>query len=390
MVQIIDENRKRTTAEKFSNAVGTGIEAFEKIKNKTEQKKLLKEENDAAKKLGVDLTGIVDPKMRQQIMVESLKGINKNKLFKEQMKLFDENENEPENKITNEDQLPFSKDKDNVDQSKKTSNKKPYPENKIAKMSIINPALAREMRAANDAVTQQQKLELGQQKEQTRKSERIDEQTKKFDETLNDQATAADKKNRALERQMKLVDKVGWYDRMVSVAFGNTPMGNLLKSDNAVELDANTLPQMEGQRAILGGILSDSDIRLLMQKIVTSDKSPEANKRIAKSMTMENNLMIAKKRIGDEIKAKNDGLRPANYEAEIEKVYNERYGKDIQDMFDSIMSLPDDEKKISKFRRKVPPGTKLNNKAIDFYLEITKNNPDEAQLLASEDGYDIL
>ena len=127
-----------------------------------------------------------------------------------------------------------------------------------------------------------------------------------------------------------------------------------------------------------------------MQKIVTSSKNPEANKTIAKSMIFENDLTTAKKRIGDEIKRKNDGYRPANYLDEIERIYNERYGKEIQDMFNEIISLPDDQNKLNLIaRRKVPPGTSLNEKTIDMYLDLAGGDPMKAQQLAGEDGYDI-
>jgi len=262
-----------------------------------------------------------------------------------------------------------------------------YSEELIGRLSASKPEVAKQLREHNKQV-----LKNKQHREKIQQEEKqfFHKETAKLDESLSEQATAAEKKNRALARQMVNIDKINWWDRAVSSLFSNTPFGDLLKSETAQEFDANTLPQMEGLRQILGGVLSDSDIRLILQKVVTSSKNPEANKKIAKWLTQENDLVIAKKRIGDEIKKRNGGYRPANYEEERDRVFYERYGKDIQEGFQDIMSLKDDKKKLEKIgRRKVPPGTPLSERVTDMYLDMADGDFNKAAKMANEDGYDF-
>jgi hypothetical protein len=69
MVQIIQERRHPSFAEKLNTAVGRGIEGG----NELYQQKV---ENESAKKYGVDLSGIRDPELRKIFATQILKGQN--------------------------------------------------------------------------------------------------------------------------------------------------------------------------------------------------------------------------------------------------------------------------------------------------------------------------
>lgn len=278
----------------------------------------------------------------------------------------------------------------------------PYSEEDIVAMESMPKGhnMAEQMRKQNEVVERQQrenikarnaqkKQNLAEQKEQTRQKEFAHGESRKFDEDLKVASTSARKKNDAIDNQVKLIDKIGWTDRVTSALAGNTPWGNILKSANAQEFDSYTLPQLEGLRALLGGILSDSDIRLVMQKVLTSDKNPEANKKIASWLKLANNASIYKDQIGEEIKGKNGGFRPIDYTSQVDRTYSERYGNDVKEQAQDIMSLQDDPEKAKKFRRQVPPGTKIDEKMADFYLELAHEDEDAARDMARQDGYDF-
>lgn len=83
MVQIIEENRPKSKAEMFSQAFGalgqTGAQAVSQHFAQKEQQKAqqmqMQAENEQIQALsGMDISGIQDPKMRQQIVAEALKG----------------------------------------------------------------------------------------------------------------------------------------------------------------------------------------------------------------------------------------------------------------------------------------------------------------------------
>lgn len=174
-------------------------------------------------------------------------------------------------------------------------------------------------------------------------------ESKKFFDDLSSKAESAEVKNRALQRMIPNIHKIKKWDRIVSNVFGGTKWENLLKSTTAQEFDANTLPLLEGLRQTLGGVLSDSDIRLIMQKIVTASKDPEANEKIAKALMFENSIPIEKKKIADEIVKENKGYRPPNFSSLINERFNEQFGPEIQNVFSGLLTLPDDPENQKKF-----------------------------------------
>jgi hypothetical protein len=76
MVQIIE--RQPTTSDRFMQAVGVaagaGAQGMVKEHQKMAQRKLMEQENSAAKRMGIDLMGITDPDMRKAVVQEALKG----------------------------------------------------------------------------------------------------------------------------------------------------------------------------------------------------------------------------------------------------------------------------------------------------------------------------
>lgn len=404
-----------TFGERFATAVGKGAgEGLESARAKKSLSESLKRENaEIEATTGIKMPMISDPELRKSYLSEQLKQQGK---LNRQSKLQESFNNlkRPDRNLSSggeekeSDQSILDLGTQNTEQEPMTDVERlgreniPYSEEDILSFELQEGGhpIAEQMRKQNEAVERQQrenlkaktadkKQKLAEKKFDQERLQFAHNESKHYDEELKKSAAGAKKKNMALTNQMGLVDKIGWYDRAVSALAGNTPWGSILKSANAQEFDSYTLPQLEGLRALLGGVLSDSDIRLIMQKVVTSDKNPEANKKIAQWLTLANDAEISKEQIGAEIKAKNGGYRPINYVEEIDRIYADRYGKDIKALGQDILSLADDPKTAEKFRRKVPPGTQLSESVIDWYLKATNNDPDKAQEWAKEDGYDI-
>jgi hypothetical protein len=402
--------QKPSTAEKFSDLIQAGTKLYseyEEGKKAAEQLSLEKEAlHNLGESLGLKDLERYDPETRKQVIGEALKGKRQQDILKNVGSYFEQSEEDVNHQFYDqkpkpkgilkpefEKEVPPKKTKPKSDLSKQL-----IPEDVIVKTALVNDAAANKMQKHNDNIREEirhrEKMEFEETKEERKSKQHEKEffhsESKKYDETLNDQAIAAEKKNRALESQLKLAHKLGKWDRVVSALAGQSKWGSLLKSTSAQEFDSYALPQMEGLRQVLGGVLSDSDIRLIMQKVVTSDKTPEANEKIAKYLMSENNLLIAKKQIGDELKRNNGGYRPANYDSEINRIFNERYGKQIQQEYQDLMSLPDDPKKLNQIgRRVVPPNTPISDETLDMYLSITGGDPVLTKQYLEEDGYDI-
>ncbi len=77
MVQVIQSNRQKPPS--FMQSILGGIAAntpaaIEKYQGMKLQQQQMSQENEAAKRMGIDLSGISDPKVRQEIISNSLKG----------------------------------------------------------------------------------------------------------------------------------------------------------------------------------------------------------------------------------------------------------------------------------------------------------------------------
>ncbi len=75
MVQIIPEIQRRPSmGQRLNQGIGRGLEVGSQLYQKHLQEQALQQENEASKRLGIDLSGIQDPKMRQEAISYALQG----------------------------------------------------------------------------------------------------------------------------------------------------------------------------------------------------------------------------------------------------------------------------------------------------------------------------
>ena len=82
-VQILrasEKPQKVSFGQKLNEGVGRALEFSSQMLQAKEKERQHHEENEAAKKLGIDLSGIRDPKIRQEAVAEHLKGMNQQAL----------------------------------------------------------------------------------------------------------------------------------------------------------------------------------------------------------------------------------------------------------------------------------------------------------------------
>lgn len=216
-------------------------------------------------------------------------------------------------------------------------------------------------------------------------------ESQKMDETISKEAKAAESKIKAMEKQEALLPKLKTWDRIASAMFKGSPWENIFTSANAQEFNSYALPMVEGQKETFGVRLSDADLRLVTQKIATTDKSAEANKKIIEWMKEDEKLKIERQKIAQQIKKENGGYRPHDYEEQIRKKMDEKYGDHVKKLYDEIMALPDDPKKKQELtgRTQVPQGTKLDQQKALYYLQLADMKKEEAERMAREDGYEF-
>jgi hypothetical protein len=92
MVQVIQSNRQKPVSvaqQLVGGALEGGMSALEKFQGMKRQEQTMQQENEAAKRMGIDLSGIQDPKMRQEFVSSLLQGKQN-----EQQNMFKSQENE--------------------------------------------------------------------------------------------------------------------------------------------------------------------------------------------------------------------------------------------------------------------------------------------------------
>jgi len=162
MINVHRTNRqeKPTFAQKLNLGVGRGLDIASDLMRSSEQKKLMQQENEASKRLGIDLTGIQDPKLRQEAVKYALQGQMKENLLNKKQEflgnVFGGNRSESG---MNEDQGQSNQQRGGFDPTQ-------ISDEQIAQASAIDPNVGRAIAQAKDVALrekrEQQKQERGQ------------------------------------------------------------------------------------------------------------------------------------------------------------------------------------------------------------------------------------
>lgn len=173
MVQIIQEGPKRQSfAQKLNLGVGRGLEGAQQIFDQYRQQEAMAQENEAAKRLGVDLSGIQDPKMRQEALAYALQGANqqnleqtrqqgKTNLFKEKQGFLGQllgGQQGQQNSMTALD-AQGSANNQMEQQEGGQFDPSQITDAQILQLSAMDPVLGREARMAKDSALKQKSRE---------------------------------------------------------------------------------------------------------------------------------------------------------------------------------------------------------------------------------------
>lgn len=161
--------RKASLGQTFSNAVGAGLQQGGQLMQEHQKKQQMQKENETAAKLGLDLSGISDPKTRQQMLGVALQGINQQKLESVKQQGKQQQLQEKQDYIS---KLFSGQNKQNIDQDNpksqmknqsQGSNEEGFDPSKltdsdILELSAMDPVLGREARMAKDSALKQKNV----------------------------------------------------------------------------------------------------------------------------------------------------------------------------------------------------------------------------------------
>lgn len=338
MVQIIEENRRPSLGQKFSQAVGTGLQMGSQMMQSKEAEKLNQQAIETGKQLlGIDLSGF-DPETRKALLVEGLKQQGKNQMLQGKQeylnKLFGgENQIPQRNEMNQMQQEPMRGERGI--QSQKMPQEfdvSSVTDEDIARATSMDPNLGRALSHAKDVALREKRENIKQSYEkekQVRKEElEFHKESQKYDEDLSEKTRRAKAQVETFKDIEKAIDsgniKPGsWTNILRNFGdIGRSVSNAIMNKDEATIL--SSIPQLlEGWKQVFGVRLTDADLRLLQDKLPDIGKSPEANKAILKVMKKYGEMATLRSKIASSIKKQNKGIRPLGYVDRIEERFDE-------------------------------------------------------------------
>jgi hypothetical protein len=340
--------REKSRGEKLTGAIGQGLEAFSKLYQQGKEKKAL------ADKYGKDVANL-PPEERKLAVANALKGQQEGataaqKLQRDtaQKRQLEKDRNLPEGSLENYDI--------------KTAEQASRPQKDKNKTQAAQPIDPQQLKAIEDVTSQEgfydlspeeQNIKLlkggvskenakpildlaveknkikSEEKKITRSEElQFHKESQGYDEELIKQTKIAKRQVETFKDIDKALDSGNVKPTAISNilrAFG--PIGELASkaflTEDAATLRASIPGLLEGWKEVFGVRLSDADLKLLQDKLPDMGNSVEANRAILKVMKKYGKMTLLRSQIAQEIKEKNNGLRPLDYAGKIEKKFDE-------------------------------------------------------------------
>lgn len=388
-------------------AIGAGIgkgfgEGIESAQEKREMEKSQDVENEAAKRLGIDLTGIRDPKIRQDVIKQSLQKMNASDKYKaqydaksqSQMELMQklglgslfQNKSNPQSLNNESKNKPQMNDEGDIDIGN-VELPTHFPEDQIYKMAMVNPAIADKMQKHNDTLKQDERhaeqINLNRSKH---RDKQVSDSYKENESFING---TFDKYEDALRRdailgEMENLEEAGNLSESGIVNLLETVglKPEWLKNPANEEYTKLGLDLLGGGslQADYGSRVLQSEFAVSQQRIPTLSQTPEGRKQIKENIrTMLLPSKLKQERMQYYLdKAERTG----------ETLPHNLRGKILSDIKPELEKVYDDFKQRNG-RYKVREGTQPDDNAIEKYFFLSKRNEEKAIKMMKEDGYDV-
>jgi hypothetical protein len=348
---------KKSFGQKLSAGIGRGLETGQKLMDQHKEEKRKQLENQQLQSLvGEDISGL-DPELKKTVLAERLKGQASSKKTGDELaqnrqllRAIENSRNlepgslsayesdpkmaeitsrppkEPKKTQASQsidpNQLKIIKDVRKDPEFLKATPSKKYQMMTDAGISKENA------QAESEIAAEEYKAEIGKQKEVKDLEYKYHKESEDYDKELIKNTKVAKKQLSTVKDIEKVLQKGEVGPRsLASVFSGLGTVGDkiskaLLSKDESTLL--SSIPQLlEGWKDIFGVRLSDADLALLENKLPDIGKTPSANKAVLNIIKKYADQTLLRSQIAKEIKNKNNGLRPLQYEEKIEERYDE-------------------------------------------------------------------
>lgn len=329
MVQILPNNEKRSGLESVLIGLNAAVPGIQEFLGKRESQRSMSAENEAAKRLGIDLSGINDPKMRQEAFKQLMEVRNAPDKFRSQYdaknksqldmlrnlglgKSFEGNGSKQEFKGNDSNEI-------NVDLPSL------IPEEDIIAASLVNPSLANTWQRQNEMMMSEarhnQKMmqqQLERSPEFKREQQLTQEQAKADSKYFNELQSAS--KQHAIKMQslnnLERLNKKGVtgkpYEKLLE-KFGLVG----LTSSGRREFSADVKNLITDIRSILGSQFTGFEFQTILNAYPSADFSKEANESIIKNLQEFEKIRDKEFQIANELKKENGGRVPEGFQEKV-------------------------------------------------------------------------
>jgi hypothetical protein len=371
MVQIIPNNQRRSFGEQLLAGVNESIPGIKQhLDNQNQMKQMqqqMQQENETAKQMGFDLSGITDPKTRQQMFGLAMQGANQQglEMLKQQGK--QQQIGQKQDFLSNlfgggqEQQVPQEmQGQPTQDTMHQGFDPIKLSDADIAQATAMDPNLGRILQQQKDVALREKRSEREFSEKQKKDSPEYQRQeilTKqqatddaKFYRDLNERKSKQILKKDSLQR-LKAINKKGVSGKVYEKVLDS--MGLTAKtSEGRRELSAEVKNQFTDFKAIAGSQLSASEFFVLAGAYPNSDFSQEANEAIINNLEQIHDTLDKEEEIARRLKKENGGKIPENSQEKVNKELQAYVSNRIEKMKDNI-------KKIQNAEYGIPEGFNL-------------------------------
>jgi hypothetical protein len=265
------------------------------------KKKLLNEENEAAKEYGVNISGFSDPKIRQQLIAQGAKNQQQENFLKS-LGLGGQDNSLKNNTLEGEDVQISSDILKNITPQQ------------LAAISVKNPQIA-------SLLENQRQFQLRQdeKKPEAIREKKISESLAGADVKYNQNLEETSKQHALKEEtisRLKDLNKKKVTGKPYEKFLERVGLINLT-SEGRREFSANVKNLITDIRSILGGQFSNFEFQTILNAYPSADFSPEANDAIINNLEYFQDIKNKEVEVARKLKKENKGKIPEDFQSKV-------------------------------------------------------------------------
>lgn len=413
MVQIIPAaQRKPSFAERLNQSFAAAADTAGQYQAQQKQQAALAAENEAAKKLGIDLAGFQDPNLRKEVVSQQLQGgrkaqDNQGKMLRNQAIIADIEQRRglaPGSLASYEDDPAMAERITKPEKEKNpTLTEKPVPaatSKAIKKILVDHPtASADELRSYMDEAgippvysnpytenrrrTEEQVTKTKEEQRRALRQETLPIRTK-----LAEKAMTARKGIQNKEQMMSLIETGNLNDPTFAALAESLPLnlGKRMLSPETVEYKAGLVEEFGDLRNIFQGQTRMKEIELLEAKVADIYLTDEQKKTILKSRINALKADIIFAEAASELENRDD-LGVLQFNSELEKKAKPRMEALFNNILDEQKAVIDAAERRKNSKLPLDPDDPDDNQILIQILKEADGDKMEARKIAKAKGY---